>query len=311
MTTPNDDLAGALGALATKTNPEAAQKNATTAERELALATGYTIATAEEYKFAAEDLRRIMERSAAMEAERTVFTGPLNQVLKAFNARFMPHIQTLDKAAALIKQKMGAFTAEQERLARIERERAEAAAAAERKRIEDLATAERKRAADAAEAAAKAERERQAAAAAAQRKLDEEAAAAKGAKARREAEARAEAQRIENERLAAEQRERDEAARLDAERKAQALETTAAMVVAQPSTAMAVTQASGITTRTLVDYEITDPAAFVGWIMASRPDLIELITFDAVKVRAFTKLAGLKTTAPGLRVFPKSSVAVR
>lgn len=309
MTT--DTLAGALSALATKTNPEAATKNSTAAERALAMATNYTIATAEDYRMAADDLRSIMERSSAMDTERTVFTGPLNEILKAFNARFMPHIKTLDQAAATLKQKMGAFTAEQERLAAEERKRAEAVAAAERKRIEDLAAAERKRAADVAEAAAKVERERQAAAAAAQRKLDDEAAAAKGAKARREAEARAEQQRQENERLAAEQRERDEAARLEAERKAQALETTAAMVVAQPSTAMAVTQASGISTRTLIDYEITDPAAFLRWILDVRPDMLPVVDFDGVKMRAFTKLAGLQTKAPGLRVFPKSSVAVR
>jgi len=298
-----DELVTELGAIATKAYPTDVA-NGTRAARALAMAENYQVTTAEEYHFAADDLKRIMRDSSAMDNERTSFTGPLNAVLAKLNARFMPHVKTLDKAAAILKQKLGAFTAEQQRLADEERKRAEAIAAAERKRIADEAEAVRR-------AAAKAERERQAAAAAAQRKLDEEAAAAKGAKAKREAAERAEAQRIENERLAAEQRERDEAARLDAERRAQALETTAAMVVAQPSSAMAVTQAYGISTRTLVDYEITDPAAFLRWILDSRQDLLGVVEFDGVKMRAFTKLAGLKTTAPGLRVFPKSSVAVR
>ena len=56
---------------------------------------------------------------------------------------------------------------------------------------------------------------------------------------------------------------------------------------------------------------MTDATAFLRWILDSRPDLIPLVTFDSVKLNAFCKLAGLKTVAPGLRVFPKSSVAVR
>ena len=253
--TTTDTLSATLGALATKTNPQAEVKNSTSAERALALATGYTITTPEEYQFAADDVRKIMDMSSSMDAERQVFTAPLNGVLSAFNSRFMPHIKTLDKAAALLKQKMGAFTQEQERLRAEERARAEAVARAERERLEAEAAAARKKADDEARAAEQAEAKRRAEAAAAQKKLDDEAASARTAKARKEAAERAEAQRIEDERIAAEQQVASEQRRLEAERRAQILETTAAMVVAQPSAAVAVPQAQGISTRPLIDYE--------------------------------------------------------
>lgn len=306
-----DELVTEVAAL-TKLTPPAEAKQSTTAGRYLALAQGYAITDPETYKEAAADLATISNLEKSMDEERQTFTRPLNEVLTKFNARFMPHIKTLGEAKKLLSQKLGAFTAEQERIAREAREKAEREAAAERKRLADEAEALRRKAAAEAEAAARAERERQAAARAEQERLEREAANAKSAKARREAEERAAAQREQDalaERQAQEERDRRAA---EAELQAQALETTASVVIAQPvGAAVAVTKVGGISARVTVDCEVTDKEAFVRWILTERKDLIDVIDFDGAKLRAFCKVGGLKTTAPGLHVFPKHGVSVR
>lgn len=311
MTNPTDNLATEVVALTRLSVPPEAKQSGL-AERMLALATATNITSAEDYEFAGENLKKIKAAEKAMDEERTSFTAPLNAVLSKFNARFMPHIKTLGSAATVLSQKMGTFTAEQERIAREAREKAEREAAAERRRLADEAEALRQKAEQEARAARQAEEQRQAAARAEAQRLEQEAANLKTAKARKEAAERAEAQRIENERLAEEARLAETNRLQLAEQQAQALETTAAVTIAQPLGAgVAITKVGGISARVTVDCEVKDKVLFLRWILDTRPDLVDLVEFDGAKMRAFCKVGGLKTVAPGLHVFPKHGVSVR
>jgi flagellar biosynthesis/type III secretory pathway protein FliH len=139
----------------------------------------------------------------------------------------------------------------------------------------------------------------------------ERAAAEQRAAAQREADAKREAAEAEARKLAeAGNEEAAQQARVKAEHEAQALEHAATTVIAQPVATVA-PKVSGMSTRKVVDYEITDKVAFLRWIMSVRPDLIEAVTLDPAKVRAFVKIAGVKTVAPGLRVFENASTTVR
>jgi DNA polymerase III gamma/tau subunit len=144
------------------------------AQQALGFIQSMTIASAEDYGFAADELMAIKTKANALEKQRTAITGPMNTALKGINDLFRGPAELLAQGERMLKSKMLAWDQEQERLARIERERAEAAAAAERKRLEDEAAARQ------AEADAQAEAARKAAAAG-----DEQAAAVAQANADR------------------------------------------------------------------------------------------------------------------------------
>lgn len=149
------------------------------AQQALAFIESFTIASDEDYGLAAEELRAIKTRINALEAQRTGITGPINKALKAINDLFSGPANLLVLGEHALKQKMLAWTTEQERLAAEDRRRAEEAAAAERRRLE----------AEAAERQAEAQRKAEEAAAAQQAGDVQAAAIAQAAADRAHAEA--------------------------------------------------------------------------------------------------------------------------
>lgn len=319
MSTPTTIIEVETGAVAavSKLPPDEA-RNKKKADSLVALAQAMEVKTPEDYEFAAAELRTIIGFHSELEEERVSYTGPINTALTRLNARFMPYLKALRgdgkkdtvSAESIIKGKMAAFTAEQERIAAEQRRQAELAAEAERRRLAAEAEKLRREAEDKRLAEEAAERQRQEAARAEQKRLDDIAANSRSAKLRKEAEERAAAQRLvdeEAERVAKLKREAD--AQL-AEQQAQALEQTAAVVIAQP-TAAVVTRVAGIAGRKVVDYNVTDKAAFLRYVLDQRPDLLDVVELNATQMRRFIGLAGVRTVAPGLDVFEKTSLAVR
>lgn len=115
------------------------------------------ITSVETYGFAADELRAIKVRANRLEDQRTAITGPINKALKAVNDLFRAPAEFLAQGERVLKSKMLAWDQEQERLAAIERRRAEEVAAIERKRLEDEAAARQAEADKQAEIARKAQ----------------------------------------------------------------------------------------------------------------------------------------------------------
>lgn len=113
----------------------------------------FVIDSPETYGLASDELKTIKARANKLEEQRTGLTGPLNKVIKGINDLFRGPAGMLEQAEAVLKRKMLAYSAEQERIAAEERRRAEEAARVERMRLEAEA-AERQRVADEAAAAA-------------------------------------------------------------------------------------------------------------------------------------------------------------
>ena len=126
------------------------------AQQALGFIQSMTIDSAETYGFAADELMAIKTRANTLEKQRTAITGPMNTALKAINDLFRGPAELLAQGERMLKGKMLAWDQEQERLARIEREKAEAIAAAERKRLQEEAAARQAEADAQAEAARKA-----------------------------------------------------------------------------------------------------------------------------------------------------------
>lgn len=119
----------------------------TKAQQALAFIQGFEITDAETYQLAADELQSNKAKQAALEAQRTAITGPLNAATKAVNDLFRGPAGFLASGETLLKRKMLAYSDEQERLAAVERRRAEEAAATQRKLLEQEA-AEKQRAAE-------------------------------------------------------------------------------------------------------------------------------------------------------------------
>lgn len=152
-------------------------------------------------------------------------------------------------------------------------------AAEARRRAEEAAAAERKR----LEAEA-AERQRQA---------DEQAAAAAAAKAAGDAQGAAIAQ----------------AAADRAQAEAQTAAETSQMVIA-PVVAVERGKAAGISTSEKIDFEVVDLHALVKHV-AAHPELLNLLTADTVKLRAYVRGLGMATALPGVRVFKERVLSAR
>lgn len=104
------------------------------AKQALSFINEFTIDSNEDFDLAAEELRAIKTRQKDIETQRTGITVPLNTALKAINDLFRG-LSVLDQAETLLKQKMLAWSNEQQRLADIARREAEALAQAERDRL--------------------------------------------------------------------------------------------------------------------------------------------------------------------------------
>lgn len=92
-------------------------------------------------EIATQEMTALAKRRKELEAARKAITGPLDQAKKSTMALFKPVIQDIDDAITAIKDGIARYTVEQERLAAIERAKAEAEAAAERKALEEAAEA--------------------------------------------------------------------------------------------------------------------------------------------------------------------------
>ena len=141
-----------LAPVASLTLPDSAAMTGR-AQQALSFIQSFEIDSQETYSLAADELRAIKTRAAAIEEQRTGITGPINKALKAINDLFRGPADLLAQAERTLKGKMLAWDQEQERIAAEKRRIAEAAAAAERQRLADEAAA-RQREADAQAAAA-------------------------------------------------------------------------------------------------------------------------------------------------------------
>lgn len=257
----------------------------------------FQVDSPETFELAGDELRAIKARSKKLEEQRTSITGPINAALRAVNALFAGPADVLADAEGKIKQKMLAYQTEQERLAAEARRRAEEAAAAERKRLEEEA-AQRQREAQAqaeeAAAAQRAEAQARATAEAAQAAGDTQAAAAATAQAD----------------AAAQQASLAQAATHRAQAEAQTVATEAQLVVAAPVVAIAAPKAAGVSTSKKVDFEVTDLHALIKHV-AEHPELLNLVTADSVKLRAYVRGLGTACALPGVRVFESKVLSAR
>lgn len=109
-----------------------------------------TVANADQYQGAADTLRGVKSRWAAIEAQRKELARPLDDAKKRLQAFFAVPLGFLEEAEALIKRKMVTFQKEENERVREAQRKADAEARRERERLEERA---RK-----AEAAGKAEK---------------------------------------------------------------------------------------------------------------------------------------------------------
>ena len=220
----------------------------------VALASTYKIVTAEHYTAGAADLQRVKAAQQRLEALRTSITKPMNAALDAVNAFFKAPALRLTTAEKQIKQAIADYNAQQERL-RI----------AEQRRLDDIARNERLR--------------KEAEAREAQRIADEKAAAERAEADRKRKEAE-DAQRKEREAREAGDREAEaaaaaaaaaaSAAAAAADRKADRVEARGADRVAAiqeqaqqvvaPVLQREAPKVSGVNTRKVAKYRVTNPA---------------------------------------------------
>lgn len=126
--------------------------------------------------------------------------------------------------------------------------------------------------------------------------------------------------KAEEARLAAERAAQAERDRLKAEADALAAEgrtgeavvkqAVAEMVVAAPPAVPDAPKVAGISTRTTIEFEVTDVLALVQHV-AAHPELIGLVAANETKVRAYVRGLGTAANLPGVRVFAKESLASR
>jgi hypothetical protein len=302
----------------------AAMQEIRDAEPIIAKARALVVSTPEQYVVAADVLQELRGVFRRLEAQRKGITDPMRASIDRVMALFKPKTDAAEEAGNIVRQKLAAYDAEQQRIAEEERRRVEA----EARRVREAAEAEARRVREAAELVARQqreqaereERERQE-----QERRRREAAEAE-ARARREAEeaqrrgdeeaARAARQREEaatSERRQAEQAERDAqsererlaaaATRVEtrAETKAEPLQEVATTTVAPVITAPA--KVAGITRRMVWKYEIVDPAKVARtFLILDEPKI-------GKTVRAMGKDA--EGTIGGIRVWQEADVAAR
>lgn len=152
--------------------------------------------------------------------------------------------------------------------------------------------------------AAEARRKAQEAADAERRKLEDEAAA-------RQAEAVAQAE-VAAQAFAAGDAQAAAIATANAQRaqaEAQSAAETSQMVIA-PVQVDPKTKAKGISTVKKIDFEVTNLYALVKHV-AEKPELLNLLVADSVRLRAYVKGLGMACALPGVRVFEDRSISAR
>lgn len=242
------------------TGQEAAAKVAKSrldaAKRVLAAAESLNVNTPEMYAFVDDKLGQIVEKRKAAEYERDEIAVPAYTAYKKARKWFAPAIEIYDSAITVVKNKMQAYRAEEQRrideearVARVraeaerrkererleEEQRKEAEAAAERERVRDE---ERQREREKADAERKKEAERQAVADEEERKQLEQEAAAREVARKQE--------REKAEKLAAEERAAEAAHQAELNKQLTDMEQTPLPIVEAKS---AVPAAKNTTTR--------------------------------------------------------------
>lgn len=217
-------------------NEQALARGATAA---LALVNDFEVTDDATFELAADELKSIKAKAAALDERRKSITKPMDDAKKAVMDLFRGPLALLEQAEGVLKGKMLTYQQDQRR--------------------------------------------------------------------------KAEEARLQAERIAREQREKLEAearALAEAGRTGEAAvkEQVAQMVVAAPVAAPAPPAIKGVSTSTTVDFEVNDLLALVQHI-AAHPELINLVTADSVKIRAYVKGLGLQCNLPGVRVFNKQSLS--
>jgi hypothetical protein len=279
MSTATEELAPAKGHI----DYDASQVVvfSTQARRMLTDANDYVIDSTELYQAAAEDLQRVKALAKTVEETRVSITGPLHQAKVAVDNLFKGPTTFLQQAEAKLKGAMLTWDNEQERIRREEQRRAEEARRAEQARLD----AERRQR---EEEARRAEEEA--------RRLEEEARAAAAAGDA------AKAQELEQ------QAQQEANAASDAAAEAHSLATTAEVITMPVQTQ--VTKVSGVHTSKTVDFEVASLHELVKHV-AAHPELLNLVTADTVKLRAYVRGLGMNCQLPGVRVFEKKTLAAR
>lgn len=210
------------------------------AEDAIALVRDFAIDSPTMYEVAADELRAIKARAAKLDEQRKAITRPLDDAKKAAMDLFRGPLEVLAEAESLLKSKMLDWQRAQDRIAREEQAKIEAATRAERERL-------------AAEA----------------------------------------------DRLTAAGKVEEAAAKRD----------VASIMVAPAVAPQAdVPKVQGVATRKTVDFEVVDFAALVAFV-ATRPDLLGVLSVDTVKLRALVRALGADANLPGVRVFEKASIS--
>lgn len=109
------------------------------------IAEGFTIVTNEDAQLAGEQLRGLASFRKAYEAKRLEFTRPLTQLASDIKAEFDSPLEKAGRAETLLRSKLGAWTAEQERIAEEKRRAAAKALAEEQRQAREKLEAEQKR----------------------------------------------------------------------------------------------------------------------------------------------------------------------
>jgi len=82
-----------------------------------------------------------------------------------------------------------------------------------------------------------------------------------------------------------------------------------ANVIAAPAAAAPAHKTTGTSVRTSYEFEVQSLLALVQHIATKQPELIGLLSFDNIKMRAYVKGLGANTSLPGVRIFEKTTLA--
>lgn len=108
----------------------------TRARQALARVDGMSVANAEDYQVAADELMAIKRKWNEVEVQRKELKGPIDEAAKRIQAFFKPPLDFLAQAEAVLKRKMVTWKSEQDRIAREEQRKADEKARKERERLE-------------------------------------------------------------------------------------------------------------------------------------------------------------------------------
>jgi len=277
----------------------------------------YSITNADDYQLGAEHLKQIKAAQATLKGKRLAITRPMDAAKNAVMALFSGPLARLDAAETHVKQAIGQYRDEQQRIA-------DARARAERERVEKQQRELREKARKADEAAAKKRREKIAREKAEaeekariererlaeeQRRID---AAKKQADAEERARLEAKQRRIDEERRREAEREEQEQARLHQEQmdaeaeqlertaRAEALEAKAEAMAATPIASEA-PKVEGISGRKVWKYAVTDAEKIPR----------KYLKIDEKKLGQVVRALKDDCDIPGIRVYAETSIAAR